>query len=198
MDIRVINDYFHVYMSIIKKGVSKEFFIVLLMILCIATVMSLFYGRKKRGFHTFIFVVLIEYITLIYCYTVFFRKYSNNSGLKLIPFWSYNTEATSLHSAIFIENVMNILIFVPIGFLLGCVNKDIGWKRVMVITVCISASIEILQFILHRGFTEVDDVIHNTLGAIVGFGLYSIFVWKGRKTRKVIDRKEATSRQKSL
>lgn len=177
MDIRVIKDYFHVYMSIVQKGMSKEFFIALLILLCIATVMSLFYGGKKRGIHTFISVFLIEYITLIYCYTVFFRKYLNNSGLKLIPFWSYNMETTSLRSAIYIENVMNILMFVPMGFLLGCVNKDIGWKRVMVIAVCISASIEILQFILHRGITEVDDVIHNTLGAIVGFGLYSIIVW---------------------
>ena len=32
----------------------------------------------------------------------------------------------------------------------------------------ISVSIEAMQFFFHRGFAETDDVMHNTVGCIVG------------------------------
>jgi glycopeptide antibiotics resistance protein len=35
-----------------------------------------------------------------------------------------------------------------------------------------SVSIELLQYILKRGTTEYGDVIHNTLGCLIGIGLY--------------------------
>ena len=38
----------------------------------------------------------------------------------------------------------------------------------------ISASIETLQFFLKRGFAEVDDVMYNTLGCLIGCGIYSL------------------------
>ncbi len=44
---------------------------------------------------------------------------------------------------------------------------------------CISASIEVLQFFFHRGFAETDDVMHNTLGCAIGFLIVAIIkgIW---------------------
>ena len=53
---------------------------------------------------------------------------------------------------------------------------------VTVIAGCLfSGTIEIMQYITGRGLTEVDDVITNTIGAVVGVLMYSI-------TRLMIDR----------
>lgn len=59
----------------------------------------------------------------------------------------------------------NILMFVPVGFLLPLVIK----KRALLYGVCFSAFIEILQYITHRGTCEIDDVISNTIGLIIGY-----------------------------
>ena len=57
--------------------------------------------------------------------------------------------------------------FIPVGLLLGI----LGWKGVLWAT-GISGAIELIQLITCRGLFEFDDIIHNTLGAVIGFGLY--------------------------
>lgn len=74
----------------------------------------------------------------------------------------------------------NILMFVPIGFLLMEIGKRIKRKAVRVLYMIMSTLagflfsvlIEYMQYRLHRGLCEVDDVIHNTIGTIVGIVLY--------------------------
>ena len=39
----------------------------------------------------------------------------------------------------------------------------------MMVGMGISLSIEVMQYFFHRGFAETDDVMHNTLGCIVGY-----------------------------
>ena len=76
---------------------------------------------------------------------------------------------------------MNIVVFVPLGVLLAIPYKDIKLSSVFVLSVLSSILIEVLQFVLKRGFAEIDDVLHNTLGALLGFGLYRLFLWIWRK-----------------
>ena len=38
----------------------------------------------------------------------------------------------------------------------------------------ISVTIGALQFFFMRGFSEVDDVMHNTLGCLIGYGIMTI------------------------
>ena len=73
---------------------------------------------------------------------------------------------------LFRENISNILAFIPFGILLGTSFRKIKWWSVFVIGLIVSLSIEMLQFFLKRGFSEFDDVFHNVLGCLVGFGIY--------------------------
>jgi len=61
-----------------------------------------------------------------------------------------------------------------VGLLLGCAFDGIKWWKVLLIGLFLSVGIEALQFFLKKGFPEVDDVIHNTLGCMIGYGVYSI------------------------
>ncbi len=45
------------------------------------------------------------------------------------------------------------------------------WWKALLVSCGISVTIEALQFLFMRGFSEVDDVMHNTLGCILGYML---------------------------
>ena len=48
------------------------------------------------------------------------------------------------------------------------------WMVSVVFGLLLSAAIEIIQFISHRGLFEFDDIVHNTLGVVIGIALYKI------------------------
>ena len=72
------------------------------------------------------------------------------------------------------ENIMNIVVFVPVGLLAGLASRNMNWIKVLVFGLCISITIEVLQFAFEKGFTELDDVMHNTLGCVMGYGLFRL------------------------
>ena len=67
-----------------------------------------------------------------------------------------------------IQYVQHILFFIPYGLLFPL--KD-NWKREFVTALVLSVFIELSQFIFNLGWCEVDDVISNTLGAMIGWGV---------------------------
>ncbi len=58
--------------------------------------------------------------------------------------------------------------FIPIGLLL---TPSLGWKSIPV-GFLVSLGIELCQLVFGLGFSELDDVIHNTVGVIIGYGIY--------------------------
>jgi glycopeptide antibiotics resistance protein len=69
----------------------------------------------------------------------------------------------------------NIAFLIPIGFLLPFVFTRIDWKRSLVVALLSGMSIELTQVFLHIGIFDIDDVILNGLGVMVGFWMYLLF-----------------------
>lgn len=67
---------------------------------------------------------------------------------------------------------MNIVVFVPVGVLAGSFFRRMTWMRAIMYGAGLSVGIEALQFVFGKGLTEVDDVIHNTIGCLIGYGLF--------------------------
>ena len=77
------------------------------------------------------------------------------------------------------EGVQDRASLVPVGFLLGFRIQDSSFtiRKALLVALMgcgISVLIEALQFFFMRGFSEVDDVIHNTVGCLIGFCVYAI------------------------
>ena len=71
--------------------------------------------------------------------------------------------------------VLNIVMCVPFGFLVPLIWEDMGrLSRVVPAGFLFSLLIELSQLLCVRG-TDVDDLIMNTLGALVGFTCYVAF-----------------------
>lgn len=72
----------------------------------------------------------------------------------------------------------NVILFMPLGFLIPSIW--IKWRRVVYIIAIgfsVSLVIEMSQFLFTHRVANVDDVILNTLGAVIGYGLFSIILW---------------------
>jgi len=72
----------------------------------------------------------------------------------------------------------NIVAFIPFGALLPIMGKRrTGFFRVLLLSCELSLLIEISQLVLRAGSCDVDDVLLNTLGGCVGYGLYRTAWW---------------------
>lgn len=69
--------------------------------------------------------------------------------------------------------VLNILMFVPLGYLLPKVIKRANKRtKILLVGFFLSLMIETTQLLTHRGWFDVDDLIYNTIGAWIGFILH--------------------------
>ena len=145
----------------------------MLYILCIVAWLFLITKGIRKGWRLVSGLLLVEYVVLLLFTIVFSRDYRETPQFSLTPFWSYMEIINGKHDLI-PENIMNVVVFLPLGLFLGLTFRALKWKSVFLVAVSLSLSIEILQFILQRGFSDPDDVLHNTLGCLLGYDAYKL------------------------
>lgn len=115
--------------------------------------------------------LFVAYTIFIMLYTLLKREPRGAERIfKQELFWAIRTwivNPTVVNKAEAVQYLLNILFFIPYGLLFPW--KD-NWKRVFVTALVLSVFIEFSQFIFNLGWCEVDDVISNTLGAMIGWG----------------------------
>ena len=84
----------------------------------------------------------------------------------------------------FINNAGNVLIFVPLGFILPYFWKAQRNPLVFLFTTTLLIGcVEVTQVLLLLGCCDVDDLILNTAGCVIGYLLYGIFYLMFRRHR---------------
>lgn len=94
-------------------------------------------------------------------------------GLR-VGFGSIHIESTETLEGI----ILNILLFVPLGYLLPCIFRKLQkalWAVVLLGIVC-SLLTETTQLITHLGWFDLDDLMNNTIGCAIGVVLFKIFL----------------------
>ena len=173
-----MSDEFMQYVISLYQDIPLEVYEGLLSVFCIGLVVFVAWKGFKTGLRYSVALLLIEYIFLIFCSTVFFRTTSELRKYDFQPFWSYKAIQDGREDLL-AENIINVVVFIPVGLLLGIAFKQMTWWKALLIGCSISVTIEALQFFLMRGFSELDDVIHNTLGCAIGFLIVAIIkgIW---------------------
>ena len=113
--------------------------------------------------------LLIPYLFLTLVATVITRSPTVEARIMLEPFRTYRQYYTDDFT--WFEIRANILLFIPIGFLLPMIIKKQIWLP-PIIGIGISVIIELIQLITHRGLCETDDVISNSIGFLIGFAFF--------------------------
>lgn len=107
--------------------------------------------------------------------------YQQNTSfpLNFIPFKSMIDSISTRNS--WVQNGGNLLLLLPFGFYLSLLRKKIGnTKEVLLLSFIFSVTIEIIQGIMNiivgynYRLVDIDDVILNTLGSLIGYILFRI------------------------
>ena len=112
--------------------------------------------------------------------TAEFYRYNLTPFKEIKRFWVYRDIIGT--DMVFINLVGNIGVFVPFGFLLPVIYKPLGkWYALLPLSISFSSIIECIQLITKVGIMDIDDVILNVTGAMIGLLLYSCVHYIGRK-----------------
>jgi len=169
---------FQIYASSVSEIIPVEIYWGLLGAFVVGAFVLIWWKGLGLGLRYGAMLLLVEWMLLVLCAIVFFRETCAERGYNLMPFWSYwDYDKDSYFLEMFGENVLNVLLFVPIGFLAVCGLQGMTFKKVLYLGGGFSVFIELLQFIFKKGFCETDDVIHNVLGCVIGYGL-SVVIFK--------------------
>lgn len=159
------------YTSRLVDEIPVSLFVGTASIFCIGLVVFVVWKGLRKGFRFSAALLFVEYVVLLLCSTVLFRATSDAPKYDWRPFWSYKAIGDG-RIELLPENIMNVVVFVPIGLLLGSAFRHIKWWQVLLAGSLISLSIEAMQFGLKRGFAETDDVVHNTPGCLMGYIMF--------------------------
>ena len=83
------------------------------------------------------------------------------------------------------EISLNVLIFAPLGIYLCMLKNEWTLVKKALFTIGLSFSFEAFQFIFAIGRADITDIISNTLGGIIGLGIYAVLfkIFKNRTAR---------------
>jgi glycopeptide antibiotics resistance protein len=89
-------------------------------------------------------------------------------------FWPFKTILAYLGgepmSLIALLNLVgNVVLLVPIGFLAPFVYRAVTWPACLAVAVAMALAVEGSQVVLGVGIFDIDDVILNSLGVMIGY-----------------------------
>lgn len=86
------------------------------------------------------------------------------------------------------ETFYNILLFIPMVFLTPLCFKNIKLKRILFQCLCMSFYIEIIQLVFQIGFFDINDLVNDVLGGMIGYSTFllikTFLIYKMRKNLK--------------
>lgn len=153
--------------------IPHDVYLVLLSVAVLGLLITASYKGIKNRWRICGAIILSSYTFLIYASTVVFRITTKEREHNFRLFWSYDAIYNG-KKELLNETILNVLVFIPLGLLLCVAFKTIRWWQVLLIGLGISVSIELLQFFLNRGFSELDDIFHNVLGCMLGCMIYNM------------------------
>lgn len=142
---------------------------------------------------TYIYLSLVLFVTLM----PFQLFYPSEAGIDFnrVNFVPFN-DITLGHFGAKREAILNIILFMPLGFLLPNLKKR-GFFKTLFMSFGLSLFIEVSQLLYNwsgslygRSF-DVTDLINNTLGAVLGFICYLILKPLLNMLRNCFDRERA-------
>lgn len=140
--------------------------------------------NKERNFKGEILLNIFFFYLLTVFYITIFKmgritlNFEFSSFFNLVPIIETIKMFGNSSLSLVLYNILgNILLFIPLGFLVPVLFPKFNkWYKVLLIGMSLSAFIEFIQYFTTNNFTDIDDLIFNTLGSILGYTLLKIFI----------------------
>jgi glycopeptide antibiotics resistance protein len=143
--------------------------------------------------HNFLlYGVMFFYLMILFILLFHKKSIGSFQSVNLMPFRtidSYLFNDDLIHESFVLSNILgNIIIFIPLGIYMTLVNRN---KLILVNTILVtllSLLVEIAQFIFAVGATDIDDIILNTIGGLLGVLLFHVISYLFKdKTKLAIE-----------
>jgi len=147
------------------------------------------YKSRKRA-RTVGKILFVLYVVFIVWFLIFsdwygrageLNEYHYNLELfkEIKRFWNYREQ---LGYFVMLENLLgNVIIFVPFGFFLPMASRYQSFFSTLYASFGLSLCVEVFQFVTRVGSFDVDDLLLNTIGGVMGHIIYLICESVGRK-----------------
>lgn len=151
--------------------------------------------KKKNGFWKILFIIY----SIVIAKLVFFRP----GSIYTLTHWSIDTVYNKIDTANFtpfrtiklylraiypmisaINLIGNVVVFIPLGFLIPKISKKKTFFSTIFKSLAFIMLIEVSQLIGTVGEFDVDDIILNLVGSIIGYLIFAIFNKKKTHNKK--------------
>lgn len=136
--------------------------------------------RKKPKFQIGVLLTFIAYIFAVLYITTFMREGGTNSTVQMeLLNWMRDDGIENYNHVL-----LNIAMFVPLGILFPLITDGSEKKFLSAASfgLLFTVSIETGQLLLHSGTCDIDDILSNTLGTVLGALVTEI--WRNRESKK--------------
>ena len=131
-------------------------------------------NSKKKKLTKVLFCIYFFILVWILLFKMSFSldELYGHRNINLIPYYG----SASVNGRLYLTDIINnILVFVPVGIYVSMIKEDWSILKKISVSFFISLTVEIAQFILAVGATDITDLIGNTMGGIIGVGIFHLF-----------------------
>lgn len=139
-------------------------------------------ARYLKGF---ICISALIYLCTLLGVTLLGRSIRPEPRYELSFLWEYRLAFSFTKDGILIQSrewvmqiINNILLFVPLGIFYGEIcgwrTKSVRWPGALAVGFVFSVLIEMSQLVFRLGLFEFDDMLNNSMGMMVGYGIYKL------------------------
>ena len=151
----------------------KEVWPMLTIFIVVITSIRLMYlhnsNEKFVFYKEFVNLLFIIYALLLY-ELLTNTELNTASGMNLVPFTEIMRYPIGSRS-FYVNVIGNIIIFIPFGYFVSSYVKANKLSHILFVSVFTSLTVEFVQHYIGRSF-DIDDIILNVLGALIGFLIY--------------------------
>lgn len=144
-------------------------------------------SRRKYGFR----LMTILYFAIVFCMcisrfniimTLIGGQLTRIDAINMVPFHSIRENLRYGHSPVSWDMLYNMVMFVPFGIVYCYHQKNFCIYKAIGLSFLTTFLIEASQFVFKTGVVDIDDLMINTMGSLVGIFLYivlrKILQWK--------------------
>ncbi len=140
--------------------------------------------RDKRSFVLFVIYLLVLTWLILFKLQFSIAVIEEGRVINLIPLLGSFDDSGVIR---FAEIRVNILAFLPLGIYFCMLKPKWSFVKKLLAIVGLTFIFEIIQFIFVIGRADITDVLSNTLGGIIGIGIYALLykALKGKSDRVI-------------
>ena len=163
-------------LRIFNTGVPAEVLHMSAIMAVLAIILGLLLKVINQKGRYVLWVLLVEYLFVVACVTVICRSTPTfvYAKLELMPFWTYQAILNHTPQVTVRDIIRNLMLFLLLGFLVKLLFPKLHLGKMLLIAVACYICIETSQYLFEKGIAQIDDVMHNAIGSMIGWGVAKV------------------------